>query len=117
MQTESGQATAEAAVILTTLLLILLVGVSLLLAQMGKVILTKWAAKNSRCVAETDRPEICRTKTVNELQKYFAFKNVNVSEQIVEGIVHTKIRARLLEKYPMESKFDLLPGEYKRVSK
>ncbi len=115
MNRQLGQASIEASIVLLVLVIVGIGGTSVMLNAFGKVLLTKWAAQNSRCVAATNDESLCEARTRHELRKYFAFKKIDIHEHIAGGIVSTRLSARLLHNHLMEVHYDLEPSEYKRV--
>jgi len=87
-----GQAFLETLISLVALVLVSLVGVLIILQGIGTLLISKWAAQNSLCVALQKNPGMCAQTTREELAKYFTFKKIIVSTKVVRGVIHSDVQ-------------------------
>jgi hypothetical protein len=111
---QRGQGAFEALVIMVIMILILIPTMLIFLQALASVILTKWASRNSHCIAQQREPSTCASETAHSLKKNFAFKHVNIKVRKFHGIIHSEIDAKLLSQ-TIKGNYDLEPSEYKRV--
>lgn len=114
---QKGQALVESAVSLLLLSSFGIFALAIILHFFGHLVLTRWAAYNSRCVAMISDVHICANKTKFELKKYFGMREVKVSTSVWQGVIHSQIEAPFIGVKKIVAKFDLEPSEFKRVKK
>jgi hypothetical protein len=114
IESKKGQAVVEFLGGTIIVLLILIPTILLLVQALGGIILTKWASKNSHCVAQSRNSSQCGFEVSHSLSQNFAFKHVNVKVKKLRGIIHSEIDAQLLSQ-SVRGSYDLEPSEYKRV--
>ena len=118
-----GQATLELALTGSVFFLLAAIGISIILHALSSVVATRWASKNSRCVAIKNGQEFgtCERLTAAELHRYFKFQSLHVSTSITHGVIKSVIEARfpinILSKEPVaiHGVYELFPYEYKEV--
>lgn len=111
---QRGQGVFETLGVMIIMLLVLIPAVLILFQALGSVILTKWASRNSHCLAQSRTQEECIKETIHSLNEHFAFRLVNVRVKKLRGIIHSDIEAKLLGQ-TIKGSYDLGPSEYKRV--
>ena len=112
-----GQSFLETLTVVSCMLIIALFLSVVLLRSFASILLTSWAAKQSRCAVVEKNPTVCAFDSKLQLQKYFSFRDVNVETKFLSGVIHSEIRARLLGQTLVSGSYDLGPSEYKRVSR
>ena len=93
---KGGQATLE--VLMSGILIVTTscMGLGLIIQGLGTVVATKWAAKNSRCVAVSKAYGPCESKVKKELVDYFKFKEpIDIQVTRPPGAIRTEIRGTL----------------------
>ena len=111
-----GQVLVEFLVGTGLMILLSVSAVLLLIGFFGKIMAVRWAQENSRCIAQTGDANRCEWLVRCKLKNRFHFKEVDVTDQILRGIIHTQIKARVIGPIKINANYDLGPGEYKRVS-
>jgi hypothetical protein len=109
----TAQSSLETVIALSLLTGIALSGTGLLIQRMGTLVLVKWAALQSRCVAAGQDFHSCEALTRTQLRSWFAFKDIKIKTAERQGIVHTEINAVLVG--PVRARYDMGPSEYRRV--
>lgn len=109
----TAQSSLEACLVLALVFSLALGGAGLLLGRIATLILIKWAAFHSRCLAQGKSPSSCQALLSPQLENWFRFKEVSIRSWEKRGTIHSEISAVLL--WPARGSYDLSPGEYKRV--
>jgi hypothetical protein len=114
-QGTKGQTSVEAIMALAFLITVSITGTALLLHRAGTLVLVKWAAFQSRCIAIGHEPKDCEKVIRRQLQDWFAFRDIKIKNTFRRHIIHTEISATLL--VPLFARYDMGPSEYRRVMK
>jgi len=118
-----GQTLIEVLVGLLVVLAVVFGSISIAIQCWGSLVLSRWAAFQSECVATNWRqgrgvPPQCAEQTKKELKNSFGFREVTVLSSKIRGeIIHTEIKGRLPPSQISRAVYDLGPSEYKRVFK
>jgi hypothetical protein len=111
-----GQVTIDAALGLGAIMVAAIGGIILLLGCLGHLLLVKWAAETSRCIAQGTPSLICGKLSAHRLGQSFAFHDVVVRSRVQNEVIHTFISGKLAGR-TVAGEYDLFPSEYKRVAR